>query len=92
MTITPSHSAGLLFFYSNITQIQFKYIRSLTCPCPYLRLNHFSESLTVMFKSTFAILALIASSIAAPAPEFVVERRIVEVYKRQADISQLLQL
>ncbi|KAL9071661.1 MAG: hypothetical protein Q9161_004086 [Pseudevernia consocians] len=45
-----------------------------------------------MFKSTLTIFALIASSIAAPAPEFVVERHIVEVYKRQADISQLLQL
>ncbi|KAF6236705.1 hypothetical protein HO173_004996 [Letharia columbiana] len=45
-----------------------------------------------MFKSTLAIFALMASSIAAPAPEFIVERHIVEVYKRQADISQLLEL
>ena len=33
-----------------------------------------------------------ASSIAAPAPEYVVERHVVQIYKRQADISQLLQL
>ncbi|KAF6220965.1 hypothetical protein HO133_002646 [Letharia lupina] len=45
-----------------------------------------------MFKSTLAIFALMSSSIAAPAPEFIVERHIVEVYKRQADISQLLEL
>ncbi|KAM0803996.1 hypothetical protein BDR22DRAFT_886285 [Usnea florida] len=45
-----------------------------------------------MFKSSLAIFALLACSIAAPAPEYIVERHIVEVYKRQADISQLLQL
>lgn len=45
-----------------------------------------------MFKTTLAIFALVVSSIAVPTPEFVVERHIVEVYKRQADISQLLQL
>ena len=45
-----------------------------------------------MFKTTFAISVLVASSIAAPALEYVVERHVVEVYKRQADISQLLQL
>lgn len=45
-----------------------------------------------MLKTTLAISALVLSSIAAPAPKFVVERHIVEVYKRQADISQLLQL
>ncbi|CAF9920332.1 MAG: hypothetical protein ALECFALPRED_001489 [Alectoria fallacina] len=45
-----------------------------------------------MFKSTLAIFVLVASSIAAPALEYVVERHVVEVYKRQADISQLLQL
>ena len=50
-----------------------------------------------MLKTTLAIFALVASSMAAPAPELVIERHIVEVYKqqvykRQADISQLLQL
>ena len=45
-----------------------------------------------MLKSTLAIFALMAASIAAPASEFVIERHIVEVYKRQADISQLLEL
>ncbi|KAL9134335.1 MAG: hypothetical protein Q9175_004484 [Cornicularia normoerica] len=45
-----------------------------------------------MFKSALAIFALVASSTAVPAPEFIEERHIVEVYKRQADISQLLQL
>lgn len=60
-------------------------------PLLFLCLNNFSYSPT-MFKSTLAIFALMASSIAAPAPEFIVERHIVEVYKRQADISQLLEL
>ena len=45
-----------------------------------------------MLKSALAIFALMAVSIAVPAPEFVIERHIVQVYKRQADISQLLQL
>lgn len=45
-----------------------------------------------MFKLTLAIFALIASSVAAPAPEYIEERHVVEIYKRQADISQLLQL
>ena len=45
-----------------------------------------------MLKPTVIIVALLGASMAAPAPEFVVERHVVEVYKRQADISQLLQL
>lgn len=45
-----------------------------------------------MFKLTLAIFALIASSVAAPAPEYIEERHVVEIYKRQTDISQLLQL
>lgn len=45
-----------------------------------------------MLRSTVIIVALLGASMAAPAPEFVVERHVVEVYKRQADISQLLEL
>lgn len=51
-----------------------------------------SQRMPTMLKSTLAIFALMAASIAAPASEFVIERHIVEVYKRQADISQLLEL
>ena len=45
-----------------------------------------------MLKPTVIIVALLGASMAAPAPEFVIERHVVEVYRRQADISQLLQL
>ena len=45
-----------------------------------------------MLKPTVIIVALLGASMAAPAPAFVIERHVVEVYKRQADISQLLQL
>ena len=46
-----------------------------------------------MLKLTFASLALVASSIAWSVPvEYVEERHVVEISKRQQDLSQLLQL
>lgn len=82
------------FFFSFSFQIYTIRIYTRFCvfEIPFIVLASLLYNLPTMFKSTLAIFALVAYSIAAPAPEYVEERHIVEVYKRQADISQLLQL
>ena len=45
-----------------------------------------------MYKAGLALLALTVPSLAWTIPEYVEERHVVEIQKRQADVSQLLQL
>ena len=45
-----------------------------------------------MFKAGLALLALVVPSLAWTIPEYVEERHVVQIQKRQADVSQLLQL
>lgn len=46
-----------------------------------------------MYTSTLTLLTLVVSSFAWTVPvEYVEERHVVEVNKRQADVAQLLQL
>ncbi|MCJ1451641.1 hypothetical protein MMC28_001981 [Mycoblastus sanguinarius] len=46
-----------------------------------------------MYMQGLALLAFVASSLAAPGiPEYIEERHVVQIEKRQADVSQLLQL
>lgn len=60
---------------------------------PLLRLSSVRDIIFMMYKSTLTLLALVASSTAWTVPvEYVEERHIVQINKRQADVSQLLQL
>ena len=45
-----------------------------------------------MYATGLALFALLIPSFAWTVPEYVEERHVVEVKKRQADVSQLLQL
>ena len=45
-----------------------------------------------MYATGLLLFALVVPSLAWTVPEYVEERHVVEIKKRQADVSQLLQL
>ena len=53
--------------------------------------NPFAAPVT-MYATGLVLLALVVPSLAWTVPEYVEERHVIEIKKRQADVSQLLQL
>ena len=49
-------------------------------------------ALVIMYATGLLLFALVVPSLAWTVPEYVEERHVVEIKKRQADVSQLLQL